>query len=249
MAILTPLSGFLDAILPPRCLLTGEVVEATGMLSPSVWTKLNFISKPFCGACGLPFDIDAGEGESEDRENLCGACLSEPPPFSHARAALRYDDESREIILAFKHGDRTEAVRAFAPWMRRAGADILEQADLLLPVPLHRWRLLRRRYNQAALIARALSDLSGVPWRAGALVRTKSTPAQGHMNHTERTENVRNAFAIAPRQCAAIQNKNIVLVDDVYTTGATVGECARVLTKGGAKTVTVLTLARVVRGS
>ncbi|MCB9979432.1 MAG: ComF family protein [Rhodospirillales bacterium] len=247
MAILTPLSGFLDTILPPRCLLTGEVVETIGMLSPSVWTKLNFISRPFCDACGLPFDIDAGEGE--DRENLCGICLSDPPPFSQARAALRYDNESREVILAFKHGDRTEAVRAFAPWMRRAGADILEQADLLLPVPLHRWRLLRRRYNQAALMASALSRLSGVPWRADTLVRTKPTPAQGHMNHTERTQNVRNAFAIAPRHSATIQDKNIVLVDDVYTTGATVGECARVLARGGARTVTVLTLARVVRGS
>lgn len=245
MAIFTALSGFLDMVLPPRCLLTGEAVEETGMLSPSVWAKLNFIAAPLCGACGLPFDLDMGEENKEAL--LCGACLSGPPPFSRARAAVRYDENSREIILAFKHGDRTEAVRAFAPWMARAGSDILQDNDLIVPVPLHRWRLLRRRYNQAALMARALSRLSGLPWHANALLRTRPTPAQGHMNQAERDDNVRDAFALHPRHRAKLQDRRILLVDDVYTTGATARACARALIHGGAKSVDVLTLARVVR--
>src|SRR5690554_5087129 len=140
-----------DAILPPRCLVTGDVVDRQGMVAPQVWRGLRFISEPLCKCCGFPFEF-AVEGEA-----LCANCLTRPPVFASARAPLVYDDVSREMILKFKHADQTHAVHAFLPWLRRAGAEMLERADVLVPVPLHRFRLLQRRYNQAALIAQALS--------------------------------------------------------------------------------------------
>jgi predicted amidophosphoribosyltransferase len=143
----------LDALLPPRCLGCGGPVDRQGGLCPDCWGRLSFITAPHCACCGLPFDFQV-EGES-----LCGACLAEPPPYARARAVLVYDDGSRPLLLGFKHGDRTHAARAFGLWLARAGAELLAEADLLVPVPLHRWRLFRRRYNQAALLAQAVGRL------------------------------------------------------------------------------------------
>ena len=150
-------------------------------------------------------------------------------------------------MLRFKHGDRLEGVPAFARWMARAGADLLEGADLLAPVPLHRWRLWSRRYNQSALLALALGRLTGISARPGLLQRRRATPAMGHMNRQERERNVKGAFRLNPRQEGVVAGRTVVLVDDVLTTGATVGECARALTRAGAAAVDVLTLGRVVR--
>ncbi|MCF8495503.1 MAG: ComF family protein [Alphaproteobacteria bacterium] len=234
-------SQALDAILPPRCPVSGEAVESQGTVSPAAWSALDFIHDPLCGTCGFPFPYETEPGM------LCGACLADPPPFETARAALIYNDGSRDLILGFKHADRTYAVTAFMPWMARAGADMLAQADALIPVPLHRWRLLKRRYNQAGLIAAALAKSGGTPLWSDAMMRTRSTPPQGHLAARERHENVRKAFAVSPRYAQKIKGKRLILVDDVYTTGATVRECAQVLRKSGAGAVHVLTLARVVK--
>lgn len=251
MAIIPVFSDLLDMILPPRCLVTGVEVDSPGMLAPPVWANLNFISHPICACCGMPFEIDLSEtlADGEPETLLCAPCLDDPPPFARARAALRYDDASREIILAFKHGDRTESVRTFTPWMARSGADLLREADALLPVPLHRWRLLRRRYNQAGLMAAALSRLCGKPSLPDTLVRTKHTPPQGHKTPGERAENIRNAFRVPARRIEKIVGKRLVLIDDVYTSGATVRACTQTLLGAGAARVEILTLARVVRGS
>lgn len=251
MANIPVFSDFLDMILPPRCLVTGVEVDGPGMMSPSVWRQLTFISHPYCACCGLPFALDlSADGITPGAEHLrCVPCLDDPPPFAHARSVLRYDDVSRDVILAFKHGDRTEAVRTFAPWMARAGAELLREADGLVPVPLHRWRLLRRRYNQAALMAHALSRLCLKPVYPDALLRTRATPPQGHLTPRERDENVRGVFAPSARREGTIAGKRLVLIDDVYTSGATVKACTRALLKAGARAVDVLTLARVVRES
>jgi ComF family protein len=160
---------------------------------------------------------------------------------------MRYDEGARPLILRFKHADRTEAAPAFARWMARSGAALLEDCDLIAPVPLHRWRLLRRRYNQAALLALELSRLADRPAVPDLLERRRNTPSQGRMSRSQRALNVRGAFAVAPRHRERVRGARVLLVDDVLTTGATLEACARALKRAGAARVEVLTLARVVR--
>ncbi len=234
----------LDTVLPPRCPVTGDIVDAQGMVSSAAWAKLNFIADPMCRCCGVPFDFDredVGDG------GLCMACLRRSPAFVSARAPLVYDEASRDLILAFKHGDKPHIVPSFIPWLLRAGEHMIEGADYFVPVPLHRRRLIARRYNQAAIMAHELSRVSGVDVLPAALLRVRSTPSQGHLSHEERKKNVNRAFRISNSCNELINNKNIVLVDDVFTTGATANECVKTLMTGGAKRVDVLTLARVLR--
>jgi ComF family protein len=232
----------IDAVLPPRCVITGDVVDFQGMIAPEAWRKLSFISQPYCDCCGFPFEYAPMEGEV-----LCAACLRKKPEYTKARAALAYDNASRDLILGFKHGDKTHAVVAMAPWLRQAAGNILNECDIIIPVPLHRWRLLRRRYNQSALIAQAIANETGKTCLTNALMRTRATPVQGHLNISERARNVRKAFMVSPAALPKIQGKNVLLIDDVYTTGATVSECAKSLFAAGAGEVNVLTLARVIK--
>lgn len=233
--------GALNAILPARCLGCGAEIDASGALCPSCWSEIEFVGPPQCTCCGLPFEVDAGEAM------MCGACLGRRPPFARARAAFRYDERSRRLILAFKHGDRLHGAAAFGRWMARAGAALVAEASLIAPVPLHWTRLFRRRYNQAALLAQAVARASGVEVVPDLLVRRQRTPSQGGLNAGERHRNVRGAFALNPRYAERLKDRRVLLIDDVFTTGATVGACSRVLLRAGAQAVDVLTLARVVR--
>jgi ComF family protein len=229
----------LNLLLPPRCLACSTPVSAPGTLCATCWRGLLFLGAPCCACCGYPFDFDLGPG------GLCGACLAAPPLFDHARAALRYDDASRPLILALKHADRLHLAPPLAQWMRNAGAELIAAADFQIPVPLHWTRLFARRYNQAALLAQEIAKLGGPPVVTNALIRRRRTPSQGHRSASARRRNVAAAFALrAPER---IVGKRLILIDDVLTTGATVEECARVLKRGGAARVDVLTLARVVR--
>ena len=173
--------------------------------------------------------------------------MDEPFPFKRARAVFRYDEASRALILRFKHADRLEGVPAFAKWMARAGADLFQPSTLLVPVPLHRWRLLGRRYNQAAVLALAVGRETGAQVQVQALTRHRWTPVQGHLGRVERARNVKGAFSVPPRFQSVISGRPVVLVDDVMTTGITLAECALALIKSGAAQVDVLTLGRVVR--
>ncbi len=233
-----------DVILPPRCALTGDMVDAQGMISAAAWAGLDFITEPFCDQCGIPFDF---EYDADAEQGKCLSCIDFPPPFRSARAPLIYNDISRDLILGFKHGDKTHMVRSFVPWLRRSGAQMLAQADYLIPVPLHRRRLIARRYNQAAIIADALSKASGVDHLPMALRRTRSTPSQGHLKTDERAKNVRRAFDVDEKYAERLKGSAVILIDDVYTTGATAKECAKTLIKGGAARVDVLTIARVLK--
>lgn len=235
----------IDAILPPRCAFTGNLVDSQGMIAPEAWAGLHFISFPYCYSCGAPFEFAPVAGA----EMKCAGCLTDPPEFSMARTALAYDDASRGFILGFKHGDQTHCVVTMVPWLKAAGADLWGRADIIVPVPLHRWRLLRRRYNQAALMGGMMSKAMDKPMIADVLLRTRATPSQGHMKPGERKKNVSKAFAVHPGRAEKIAGKTIVLIDDVYTTGSTVRECAKVLLAAGAKEVFVLTLARVIKSS
>lgn len=232
---------FIDTILPPRCIVSGEIVAEQGMLAPSVWAQVRFIEGSVCESCGFPFDYEVISG------SLCASCLDYPPNFASARASFVYDEASRDMILGFKHGDQTYAVKSFAPLMLRAGREFLNRADLLVPVPLHPFRLVMRRYNQAALLAQALSKQADIPACLDLLKRTRATQSQGHLNADERRKNVRKAFALNEKKTEQVKGKTIILIDDVYTTGATVKECTKALKRAGASEVHILTLARVAR--
>jgi ComF family protein len=234
-------AGLLNTVLPPRCLKCGAAVDRAGALCAACWPALAFLAPPLCACCGYPFEFDLGPGA------LCGSCAAEPPEYQRARAVLRYDDASRDLVLRFKHGDRIDSAPAFGRWLARAGAELLAEADLIAPVPLHWWRLFRRRYNQAALLASALAGATGRPAVNDLLVRKRATPSQGGLGRAERRRNVAGAFAVHPRRRAGLGDKRVLLVDDVLTTGATAEACARALLKAGARAVDVLTLARVVR--
>jgi ComF family protein len=231
----------LNLLLPPRCIVTGRIVDRQGVISHEAWQALSFIGAPLCACCGMPFSFAAEAGQR------CGSCLAQLPYYEKARTALVYDDASREMILRFKHADSLHAVHSFVPWLQRAGAEILNDADVIVPVPLHRWRLWKRRYNQAAVLAQALGRAHAIAFMPDALIRTRATPPQGHMNAGERRKNVRNAFAVNPRRSDALKGRRIALIDDVLTTGSTAEECAKTLKKAGAASVSVLALARVVR--
>jgi ComF family protein len=234
-----------DALLPPLCLGCHTIVDTPGTLCATCWAKIGWLAPPLCACCGLPFEFDPGLGAPDALR--CAACLRDPPAFARARAVFRYDEASRNLILAFKHADRTHAAPAFGQWLARAGGEVLPSADIVAPVPLHWLRLAWRRYNQAALIARTAAASAGRPCVPDLLVRRRRTPSQGELGRTERRRNVRRAFAIHPRHAGLVRGARVLLVDDVFTTGATVEECARTLLAAGAAAVDVLTLARVVR--
>lgn len=230
-----------DFILPPLCPATGEMVDMLGMVDPSFWQELNFINAPYCNKCGAPFSF-----EVETADMTCGDCLETPPTYHQNRSALAYDDGSRNIILRFKHGDQTHAVKSFIPWLRQAGVELLDTADMIIPVPLHRNRLIKRRYNQADLIGRELAQYyPDIEHNPDALLRIKNTVSQGHKRAKDRKKNVFKAFETNPAY--SYEDKKILIVDDVYTTGATLNECAKMLYRAGAIEVNCLTLARVVR--
>jgi ComF family protein len=235
--------GALDAILPPRCLKCGDILTGGGPgggLCPECWRKLAWLAPPCCFGCGQPFPFDAGP------EARCGACLRQPPAYDRARAVFRYDAESRNLILAFKQADRTESAPVLAGWMARAGAELLESAELIVPVPLHWRRLVSRRFNQAALLAQALGRLGNRPVEPQALMRRKATESQGRFGRLGRFRNVAGAIAAAPKHQKTIENRQILLIDDVITTGATANAAARALISAGARGVDVLALAKVV---
>lgn len=230
------LRSAVDILLPPRCLRCRAPVAVQGTLCAACWAQVSFISAPFCPVCGLP---------GSDDPQTCGDCRRQPLKLRAARAAILYDDGGRPLVLRFKHGGRVEAARPCAAWMVRAGADLLPQADWLVPVPLHRWRLARRGYNQAALLAQEVARLSGRPLAIDGLHRIRATRPLGGMDRGQRRRAVVGIFAVPGRWQERFAGKHLLLVDDVLTTGATLSEAARVLKRAGAASVSALTLARV----
>lgn len=230
----------LGLLLPRRCLACGATVESDGALCAECWPAIRFLSPPCCACCGLPFEYDQGP------DALCAGCTARPPAFRHARAVFAYDDASRGPVLAFKHADRTDAAPAFVRMMIQAAGSLLAEADLIAPVPLHRSRLLSRRYNQAAILANALAARSGMEGVPDLLIRRRRTPSQGGLGAAARRRNVAGAFALRPGYRDRVKDRVVLLVDDVMTTGATMEACARPLLRAGAAAVDALALARVI---
>ncbi|MGR4862389.1 ComF family protein [Caulobacter sp. LARHSG274] len=228
--------GLLDLVLPPRAF-DGAAAQTAG-LSADAWNRITFLDGPVCDGCGAPFAYDAGELR-------CVLCQTRTRAFARARAACLYDEHSRDLILKLKHADRTDLSGLFARWLSRAAADLLDETDAIAPVPMHPARLLRRRYNQAAEIARPLCALAGRPYLADALVRRRDTDSQGGKSATGRRRNVAAAFAVPEARRHRVIGRKVLLVDDVLTTGATAEGCARALLAAGAAQVSLAVVARV----
>ncbi|KAF0177775.1 MAG: ComF family protein [Hyphomonadaceae bacterium] len=229
-----------DIVWPPRSLLSDRIVDRPGAIEAPLWAELRFLARPLCAACGFPFETAAEDGA------LCGACTAEAPGFATARAALVYDDHARKLVLDLKRGGRRDGLKVFAGWMARAGAEALTEADLIAPTPLHWTRLLERRFNQSAWLAEAISRASGKPLAVDLLTRRRRRKSQEGLTASQRRRNVEGVFAMNP-PAGRVAGRIVVLIDDVFTTGATAEACAKALLRAKAAKVHVLTLARVVR--
>lgn len=234
-AILAPI---VDLVFPPRCPLCGEGLFAQDGLCAACWSNLAMPGEPACAACARPFP-GSGGGDA-----TCAPCRAEPPHHDGIAAATIYNDASRKLVLAFKHGNRI----ALAPMMAKLMAARLSQAGdgwLFVPVPLHRWRLWRRGYNQAALLARELVRIRGGWLLVDGLVRRKSTPMLGGLGRRARARAIAGAIGANPARLQQLRGADIVLVDDVLTSGATSDACVMALRNAGARKVVVTCFARV----
>lgn len=230
---------FVDLIIPLRCAKCGIIVEGDQGLCATCWTLIPFITKPMCECCGLPFDFEIEEGA------LCGECSHRRPPYKSARSVFIYTAQSKDLILRFKHTDTIHSAPLFAAWMARLSENV--EDPLCIPVPLHWTRLFMRTYNQAGLLAHAISKHKGWTYAPSLLIRKRRTPSQGHLSKKERIKNIERAFAVPERKKRELKDKTILLVDDVFTTGATLNACSKALLKAGAKEVHALTLGRAVK--
>lgn len=229
----------LDVIMPPLCLSCAARIDQPGGLCAVCWSQLSFIDEPCCAMWGEPFAYDAGAGL------LSARALARPAPWSRLSAAVIFNDQSARLIHALKYHDRMETAALMVRLMRRASRNILGEGGMLVPVPLHRFRLWRRRYNQAALLAHALAQMSDLAYRPELLVRHRHTRSQVGLQQKEREANIRAAFSVPETARLAVAGKRIVLVDDVLTTGSTLWAAAETLLKAGARQVDVAVFALV----
>src|SRR5271156_5733592 len=229
----------LDIALPTLCVSCRDPVDGEGVCA-NCWAKLSFIAPPFCPRLGIPFVYDPGP------DMLSMEAIANPPAYARARAAVRYDDVARTLVHALKYQDRTDLAPAMGRWMARAGLELLGEADVLVPVPLHWKRGWSRRYNQSGALARVIERQSGVKLASEALRRVRSTQQQIGLSRKQRASNVQGAFKVAPHRQFRIEGRRVILVDDVLTSGATVDACARALLRAKAASVDVLVFARVV---
>ncbi len=234
------LRAVIDVIAPPNCLVCRERVLEPAALCPQCWRKITFIEAPCCDRLGIPFAYDQGDGA------LSAAAIADPPVWDRARSATAFNATSRELVHALKYQDRHEAALLMSRLMLRAAKPLLDGTDAIVPVPLHRRRLWFRRYNQSALLAQRLAHGSGLKYLPEMLIRSRATRQQVGLDLAQRQKNVRRAFAVPEAAKAQLGGLNILLVDDVLTTGATAAAASAALKKAGAGRVDVLTFALVI---
>lgn len=232
----------LRLIFPPQCVSCGDLVDSTFGLCGACWRDTWFIAGLTCDCCGAPLP-----GDDPGIAVHCDDCLQTPRPWGRGRAALIYKDNARRLVLAMKHGDRIDLARPMARWMLQAARPVLHPDMLVVPMPLHRWRLLKRRFNQAALLACGVAEGAGLELCPDLLIRRRATAVQEGMSLEERFANLSGSIAPHPRQGACAKGRHVLLVDDVMTSGASLGAAAEACLAAGAKEVTVLVLARVVK--
>jgi ComF family protein len=234
----TGLRGLIDLLMPPGCIACKAPVATALTYCAECWSALPALAGASCQCCGIPLPL------AYQTETLCLGCMKDPPAFDRARAPFLYDGPARHTVLAFKNG-REAYAGAMVPQMLRAAADLAGPDVLVVPVPLHPWRLMARGYNQAALLARAVAARSGATLALDALVRVKNTPHSQGMRRDQRRRNVEGAFRVPAPQRSQVRGAHVLLVDDVMTSGATASACARVLRRAGATHIDVITYARV----
>jgi ComF family protein len=238
----SPADWMARLLFPPVCAGCRRHVSAPGTLCGECWTGLRFLEKPWCAVLGTPFAHDLGAGF------LSADAIANPPPFARARAAVSYGGVARGMVQGLKYRDRTDLAPWMARWMMRAGSELVADADVVVPVPLHRRRFFLRRFNQAAELARALGGLADLAFEPQCVRRKKATRHQVGLGASEREDNVRGAFVVPAEAEIHLRGRRVLLVDDVFTTGATVSAVTRALIGSGAEAVDVLTFARVVPG-
>lgn len=229
----------LDMVLPVTCCVCARPVSGAGGLCETCWGELEMIAQPVCDAYGTPFAFEEGDGAVSAR------AIANPPVWDRARAAAMFNDCSQQLVHALKYRDRHEVVHAMARMMIHAGRDVISQADLIVPVPLHRWRLWSRRYNQAALLAARVGAVTDISTQTDLLQRVRNTRSQVGLGEGQRSRNVKGAFLVPDVRAGDVMGQRVLLVDDVLTSGATANECARVLKLAGAVHVDVLVFALV----
>ncbi|WP_417700103.1 double zinc ribbon domain-containing protein [Pseudophaeobacter sp.] len=229
-------------VYPAKCLGCGDLVEQDFGLCGTCWVGAHFISGTTCDGCGLPLP-----GEADDHRLECDDCMQQPRPWSRGRAAMIYKETARSLVMALKHGDRTELAAPAAIWLQRVAAPLLCGDPLICPVPLHWSRLLKRRYNQSALLAEKLARQARLTYRPDLLKRTKQTPSLEGKTRAQRFAVMQDVIAVHPRQIESLRGRVVLLVDDVMTSGATLSACAEACLAAGAAEVRVAVLARVTR--
>jgi ComF family protein len=231
--------GAARILFPPLCGGCRTIVSIPASLCGVCWRELRLIEKPWCEILGTPFQFDMGEGA------VSPAAIADPPAFDRARSAVAYTGVARRMAQALKFNDRTDLAPWMALWMLRAGSELIAEADVVVPVPLHRRRFLWRRFNQSAELGRAVAAAAHLRFETNLVMRRRNTRQQVGLGRTERDDNVRGAFVVAKSARDAVRDRRILVIDDVFTTGATVSSVARSLKRAGARGVDVLTFARV----
>jgi ComF family protein len=239
-ALRTGFGAAVALLYPPSCIACAGATGTAHALCARCWAEVRFIERPYCERLGTPLAVDLGV------TLLSPAAIADPPVFDRARAVARYDDVARKLVHRLKYSDRLDCAQSLGTMMARAGAELTAEADVIVPVPLHRWRLWRRRFNQAMALARVVSRESRLPCEPFLLARVKRTHSQVGLTKAQRQENLQGAFKVPPEARARLADKRVLLVDDVLTTGSTANAAARALLRGGARAVDVLAFARVV---
>lgn len=230
------------AVFPPECISCGAGVDTDFGLCGACWAETPFITGAACDRCGAPLP-----GAAPEDGLTCDDCMTTARPWGRGRAVLVYAENGRKLVLALKHGDRAEIARAAGIWMARAAGPLIGEDTVIVPVPLHWWRLFRRRFNQSALLAQAMANQTGGFFAPDALRRIRSTGSQDGLGHEGRFENLRDAIHPHPKRGHILAGRDVLLVDDVMTSGATLAAASQAAFEAGAKNVHVIALARVAR--